>query len=388
MDRKQRILEFAVSAMSRKGKDATISEIATGSGVTDSVLYHYFKNKDDLLFHAAGEYLRSGIAELKSHLQGIPDPASSLSKFIWFQLYYHDTNPQYAYFTIFECRSRKNFFQHPAFDYFRQWTRILRRILEEGQQQGLFSPALNIFIVRDMVLGMLDAENIQYFTGRYEGRAQDDLAEILDLLHPILKPPAQQQRDKKHRILNAAERIFSLAGFDKATIAEIANKAEVAEGTIYEYFRNKEDLLHSMLQYRLQEQLASLDELFEIKTPLRKLRRFIRYHFSIYLNRPSFARIFVVNGIFNQRFYESAAYTDFERYLTVLDEILEEGKSDGSIREGINTRVFKNFLIGVFSHMILRWLFVGQPSSANKTNEINSVVDLLTHMVAQRPHQV
>ena len=44
--------------------------------------------------------------------------------------------------------------------------------------------------------------------------------------------------------------------------------------------------------------LASLDELFAIKTPQRKLRRFIRYHFSIYLNEPSFAKTFVLNGIF------------------------------------------------------------------------------------------
>ncbi len=384
-NKRQAILEIAVSVMSEKGKDSTISEIAAGAGVADSVLYHYFKNKDDLLFHAAGEYLKNGINELTSHLKGIRDPASRLSKFIWFQLYYHDTNPQYAYFTIFECRSKKNFFQHAAFDYFRQWTRILRAILEDGQQEGLFSPDLNIFVIRDMILGLLDMENIQFFTGQHMKRAQEDLDAILDLLHPILTATTPTIKDKPQRIFSAAERIFSQEGYDKSTISEIAQAASVAEGTIYDYFKNKEDLLHFILRFRFREHMDSLDELFEAKAPHRKLRRFIRYHFSIYLNQPSFANIFILNGIFNRRFYESTAYADFEKYLRTIDAILYEGKAEGCIRSTINNRIFKNLLIGVFSHMALRWLFVGHTPQVDKTSEINTVVNLLTKMVATQP---
>ena len=55
-NKRQTILDVAVSVMTLKGKDSTISEIADKAGVTDSVIYHFFKNKDDLLFFAAGEY--------------------------------------------------------------------------------------------------------------------------------------------------------------------------------------------------------------------------------------------------------------------------------------------------------------------------------------------
>jgi TetR/AcrR family fatty acid metabolism transcriptional regulator len=384
-NKRQAILDVAVSVMSQKGKDSTISEIAAGAGVADSVLYHYFKNKDDLLFHAAGEYLKSGINELKSHLTGIRDPASRLSKFIWFQLYFHDTNPQYTYFTIFECRSKKNFFQHAAFDYFRQWTRILRAILEDGQQEGLFSPDLNIFLVRDMILGLLDMENIQFFTGQHMEQAQEDLDAILDLLNPILTTITPAIKNKPQRIFSAAERIFSQEGYDKATISEIAQAANVAEGTIYDYFKNKEDLLHSILQFRFRKHMDSLGDLFETKAPHKKLRRFIRYHFSIYINQPSFANILILNGIFNSRFYESTAYSDFVKYLDTIDAILDEGKAEGCIRPTINNRIFKNLLIGVFSHMALRWLFVGHASQLDKTSEINTVVNLLTEMVTAHP---
>lgn len=381
-NKRQAILDVAVCVMSKKGKDSTISEIAAGAGVTDSVLYHYFKNKDDLLFYAAGEYLKSGIEELKSHLKGILDPVSRLSKFIWFQLYYHDTNPQYAYFTIFECRSKKDFFHHAAFDYFRQWTRILRTIIEDGQQEGLFPPGLNILVIRDMILGLLDVENIQFFTGQHTRQAQEDLDAILDLLLPILTATPQPLQGKQQRILSSAEKIFSQEGYDKATISKIAQTANVAEGTIYDYFKNKEDLLHSVLQFRFREHTDSLDELFEIKTPHRKLRRFIRYHFSIYLNQPSFTKIFILNGIFDRSFYESTAYADFAKYLSSVDTILEEGKASGSIRPSVNNRIFKNLLIGAFSHMALRWLFVDKSSQMDKTSETNMVVTLLSEMVA------
>ena len=380
--KRQHILDESVSIMSRKGKDATVAEIAAAAGVTDSVLYHYFKNKEDLFFYSAGEYLKSGIQELQHHLQGIRDPISRLGKFIWYQLFFHDTNPQYAYFTIFECRSKKNFFHHEAFDYFRQWTRILRKIFTDGIEQGLFPSDLNTFVFRDMVLGLLDVENIMFFTSRPDEKAQTDLDGILDLLAPVLAVVPQQQYDKAERIMIAAEAMFARNGYDKATIAEISGTAGVAEGTVYDYFRNKEDLLHSVLQYRFTEHLASLDELFTVKTPLRKLRRFIRYHFFIYLNQPEFAKTFILNGVFNRRFYQTQAYEDFCRYLSCLDRILEEGKAAGQIRSSVDNRIFKNLFIGAFSHMALRWLFAGQNVQIDKTREINDVIELLVRAVS------
>ncbi len=380
--KKQQRLDPAVSNMSRKGKDSTVAEIAASSGVTDSVLYHHFKNKEDLLFHSAGGHLKTGLQELKQHLQGIKDPISRLSKFIWFQLYYHDTNPQYAYFTIFECRSKKDFFHHEAFEYFRQWTRILREILIDGMKEGLFPKDLNTFVLRDMVLGLLDVENIMFFTNRPGEKAQNDLDGILELLLPVLKVQPQIQNEKSKRILIAAEIMFAHKGYDKATISEISRTAGVAEGTVYDYFKNKEDLLHSVLQHRFKEHLTSLDELFEIKTPLRKLKRFIRYHFSIYLNQPAFAKTFILNGIFNRRFYKTPAHADFQKYLKSLDNILEEGKNSGHIRPSVTNRIFINLFIGAFSHMALRWLFFGQNSQIDKTSEINNIIDLLVQAVS------
>ena len=114
-NKRHKILEAAEKMMSAKGRGATISEISAASGVTDSVLYHYFKNKEDILFSVAQEHLRDALEKLDEQLQGIMDPANQLGKLIWFQLYYHDTYPDYGNLLLFECRSNNRFMKHEAY---------------------------------------------------------------------------------------------------------------------------------------------------------------------------------------------------------------------------------------------------------------------------------
>ena len=88
---KWKILAAAEEVMSQKGfASSSISEIARKANVTDSVIYQYFKGKQDLLFSVPGEKLKNQLALLKEHLAGIPDVQSQLQKVMWLQLRYHD----------------------------------------------------------------------------------------------------------------------------------------------------------------------------------------------------------------------------------------------------------------------------------------------------------
>ena len=188
--------------------------------------------------------------------------------------------------------------------------------------------------------------------------------------------------DKAGRILESALNVFSEKGFQNATIQEISKSATVSEGTIYEYFNNKEDLLFSILERQFHNNLNLLDELFEVRTPLRKLKRFMRYHFTVYLTQPVFVKVFLFDAIYNSGFYTSNAYQPFKQYIESIDKILDEGKEDGSIRPEINNRVFRNLFMGIFSHMTLRWLFTEKGSQTDKNEEINAAVALLSRSVA------
>jgi len=385
-EKRQKILDAAEKIMSAKGRGATISEISAASGVTDSVLYHYFRNKEDILFSVAQEHLRDALEKLDEQLQGIMDPANQLGKLIWFQLYYHDTYPDYGNLLLFECRSNNRFMKHEAYGLIKRWSAIGIKILNNGISDGSFRKDLDLPIVRDAIFGLVDMENIQFMAVKKTLQAHTDLDAILDLVLPMIRPDTEGcaiKNDKAGRILDSALNVFAAKGFQSATIQEISKSATVSEGTIYEYFNNKEDLLFSTLERQFRNNLNLLDELFEVRTPLRKLKRFMRYHFTAYFTQPVFVKVFLFDAIYNSRFYDSNAYQPFRQYIESIDEILDEGKQDGSIRPEINNRVFRNLFMGIFSHMALRWLFTKKGRQADKNEEINAAVALLSRSVAK-----
>ena len=370
--------------MSAKGRKASISEISEMAGVTDSVLYHYFKNKEDLLFSVAHERLNDALVKMEEQLQGIVNPLSQLSKLIWFQLYYHDTHQDFANLLLFECRSSDRFMRHEAYHTIKRWAYIGAQILARGVADATFRPDLSLPVARDAIFGLCDMQNIQSMVTYLPEQAHTELDAILDLVQPMIcadRDAHPSPRDKADRIIEAAVGILATKGYQKATIQEISKTAEVSDGTIYEYFKNKEDVLFSALERQFDQNLVSLDEIFEIRSPLRKLRRFIRYHFTIYLNKPVFTKIFLFDAIYNPRFYASRAYQPFKNYLEGIYDILEEGKRDGSIRPEINNRIFVNLFMGIFSHMVTRWLFTAKANRAGNVVELNAAVDLLCRAV-------
>jgi len=382
----EQILDAAEEIMSEKGlKDSSIAEIAKRAGVTDSLIYNYFNGKEDLLFSIPGRRMKEVLKDLSEQLQGIPDPISRLSKMIWFHLNYNDIHRGYARLLLLECRSNRNFYQHKAYGLIRQYAGIMIGILEDGVEKQIFRSDINVALLRDIIFGVLDWEALNCLASREIDEAVTDFEDILDLILPMItsqNKSAEIKLDKKSRILGAAENIFAEKGYIQATISEIAKIANVSEGTIYEYFKNKDDLLFSIPEQRFKEHIAQSEEIFKLKTPLRKLRRFIRYHFYLYMTEPNFLKVFLLHIQLSQKFYGSQVYKTFQQYTKIITDVLEEGKKDGSIRTNVNARVFKNLFLGAFSHMALRWLILGEGAETDKMREIDEVVLLLSRAVA------
>lgn len=378
------ILKSAEKIMSVKGlNSSTISEIAKDAGVTDSVIYQFFKGKEDLLFSVAGERMTDVIAHLNEHLEGIRDPESRLRKMIWFHLHYNDTFRDYACLLLLECRSNRNFYMHDAYQLIRKYAGIMLHILEDGTKNQVFRSDVNMRLVRDMIFGLLDMENLGCLAAHETEQTASDLDDIMSLIIPMINVrPLTTEIDKRNKILWSAEQVFAEKGYNQATVADIARLANVAEGTVYEYFRNKEDLLFSIPEQRFKDYLERLEELFEIKTPLRKLRRLIRYHFMLYMTHQNYTKVFLLNIQLNKEFYDLDVYKKFRQYTDFIESVLDEGKKDGTIRPEINNRIFRNLFIGAFSHMALRWLILEQEGKADKMKEIDDVVSLLTRAVA------
>src|SRR3954453_21268055 len=99
---------------------------------------------------------------------------------------------------------------------------------------------------------------------------------------PVQKAAATLRQDKRARIMDAAVKVFAERGFHTATVAEIARSAGVADGTIYLYFKGKDDLLLRLFDEKMTALLAEArEELEREKSAPDKLQRFIQLHLAL-----------------------------------------------------------------------------------------------------------
>ncbi|MCP4623014.1 MAG: TetR/AcrR family transcriptional regulator, partial [bacterium] len=134
----------------------------------------------------------------------------------------------------------------------------------------------------------------------------------------------------------------------------------------------------------LQRNLVEIEKAFTLVEPLRKLRRFVKYHFNIYLIDRDFLKVWINLIILNRRFYRSRSYASLQQYMRTFEVLVKEGIDDGSFAQDTNVRVFRNLFLGVFTHMVLRWLFLSQSQTIDMVKEINEVTDLLADALTTR----
>ena len=385
-NKRQKILDAAETVMFKKGyTESSIAEIARLAEIADSVIYYHFNSKEDLLFRLAEKVMKIMNADIAEQLKGIVDPISKIGKMIWFHLNYNDSQHDRARLLIFDCRSNKNFYEHESYNQVREHARILISILKEGIEKNVFRKGMNVRLVGGMIFALLDWEAIKCIAA---GETTDTVSDFDDIMAYVISmlsvnsKSTTKQKDKTRAILGAAEKVFAEKGYLNANIAEIAKQAKVAEATIYEYFKNKEDLLFSISDQRFSENIDMLGEIFEIKNPIRKLRRMIRRHYFLYLTQRNFAKVFLVHIQFNIRFYSSNAFIKFKKYDEAIEPILKEGKKSGHFRPDINIRIFRNLLYSTFTHMAARWFILDQENKTDMIKEIDEGVSLLTRAVA------
>jgi len=381
-EKRLRILAAAEEVVSEMGlSDATISEIAKAAGLSDSVIYQHFKGKEDLVFSIPAEREDEFFSLLSEQLQGIWDPESRLRKIIWFYLRYCDTNPEYARILYFDCLSSVDFYQSRGYEPIRKYAKILLECLNQGVEEGKFRRDVDMRLVRDMLLGLIGCELVTFLAADEIDAVVPDLEDIMCLIMGMLKPRAETEEGKADRILNAAERVFAEKGIYRARVSEIAKLAGVAEGTVYEYFGNKEDLLLSIPDRHLRRFMDGLPEVFEIKTPIRKLRRFTEYYFSTFSKERDFLKTFLIQIQLTRRFYETEQFEFFVKFFHIIEEIVEEGRSRGCFCPDVNPRVFRNLFIGTFNNLTLSWFVIPGDRHIDKMQRIDEVANLLCSAV-------
>ncbi len=377
-----KILRAAEELLAQKGiAGTTIADIADRANVAHSHAYRYFKGKKGLVFAVARERIKDTLRELHDQLQGISEPKSRLSKFTWYALVYIDRNRDFVRNLMFEYRSSREFYDSSAYALMKEHAGICSEILNQGVQAGLYRRDVDMRLINELIYGTVDMEAINCVMLGETRDIVSDWEDILRILFAMIEEkPLPHTRVKRCRILRAAEAIFAEKGYEKTKIAQIARKAGVAEGSIYDYFKSKENLLISISCHRITALTSQLTGPFALTSPLARLRRFLRRHFCIFLKNRDFLKVFIMDSLMNQSFYQSEALAEHRTYMASLGEIVRDGQARGVFRKEINPRVFCNMFMGVFIHMALRWLlFPDRP--VDKMKEIDHITDLFSRAV-------
>ena len=176
-----------------------------------------------------------------------------------------------------------------------------------------------------------------------------------------------ERSDKRERILLAAERIFARHGFFAARVSEIAKEAGVADGTIYLYFKSKDDLLISLFEQRMTQVNETLRAAIAGVSPKDQLRAFIKAYLQLVHDEPGAAEVLTIELRQSSKFMKEYDNPQFVDFLRTLGGILAAGQERGELDATIPAHVAARMIFGMLDELALAWVLARQPSISTGT---------------------
>lgn len=184
----------------------------------------------------------------------------------------------------------------------------------------------------------------------------------------------KNKSEKYNKILNSAGAVFAEYGFYKATISQIAAQAGVADGTLYLYFKNKDDILYQFISFKTNVVFKEMHAAVKKgRNAEEKLRYLIRCHLTEFQNDRNMAIIFQ-SEVRYLRDIESQIKDISKMYLDLLSDIIEQGQIEGSMRQDLFIGLVKRFILGAVEGVISTWV------SADGRYDLVSMADPLVDL--------
>jgi TetR/AcrR family fatty acid metabolism transcriptional regulator len=163
--------------------------------------------------------------------------------------------------------------------------------------------------------------------------------------------------DKPQQIIDAAVRVFARNGFYNSRVSDIAREAGIASGTIYLYFKTKDEILVTLFREKMAAFVSSLRaEIAREKDPEAKLRRLVRLHFEVLEASPDMAEVVQVELRQGQKFFRGASAHEISAYFELIGSILHEGVADGVFRRDLPVKVATKVLFGALDQVTTSWV--------------------------------
>ncbi|MBU8677508.1 fatty acid metabolism transcriptional regulator FadR [Bacillus subtilis] len=171
----------------------------------------------------------------------------------------------------------------------------------------------------------------------------------------------KQKRPKYMQIIDAAVEVIAENGYHQSQVSKIAKQAGVADGTIYLYFKNKEDILISLFKEKMGQFIERMEEdIKEKATAKEKLALVISKHFSLLAGDHNLAIVTQLELRQSNLELRQKINEILKGYLNILDGILTEGIQSGELKEGLDVRLARQMIFGTIDETVTTWVMNDQ----------------------------
>lgn len=182
--------------------------------------------------------------------------------------------------------------------------------------------------------------------------------------------------EKYEAILSAAVRVICTHGYHNTQISKIAREANVADGTIYLYFKSKDDVLISLFREKMGALILTAQEVLQqYHSPRDQLKQLITLHFQHIENDPQLAVVTQIELRQSNPDVRDGIQVIFKQYIRSIEQIVIRGMRQGLFRPDIEIRTTRKMIFGFLDEIITSWIRSGHKYSL--LNQVDDVVRLI-----------
>ncbi len=199
----------------------------------------------------------------------------------------------------------------------------------------------------------------------------------------LRRRPRAERGGKRDLILRAAIDTFAARGFFNAQVADVAKSAGIAAGTVYLYFRSKDDLLISIFERTMSEAIAEgRENVARMDDPIERLRRIARVHLERLGRDRQLAVVFQIELRQSTKFMQRFSTTHLREYLGIIRDVIADGQAKRVFKRRINPTLAAKIFFGALDEMATNWILSRRKYAL--ASETDSIVDLFVGGLAER----
>lgn len=195
-------------------------------------------------------------------------------------------------------------------------------------------------------------------------------------LYPKPRKKSVMPTDYRDKILSSAQKIFAEKGYVRCTMSDVSLHARVGIGTLYNYFKNKDEMLQLCIQKMIEDEIYDIEKSSDkISDPFEKISYFFHHHHELLKSKPHIARLLLIELRQSEGFYKrNPTYNPFNYYMDYYTRAFEDAIKQNKMRN-VDVKALAYMVVGTQELIFLQWLIHGKDLEVDSL--LKSVADIL-----------